>query len=156
MSVATSLKLPAIGERQMLDIFSDEETIAIGAAFSEKLNAGDVVALYGEMGAGKTTFVRGVCQGLKCAGQATSPTFTLINEYFGKLPVYHFDFYRISNSAEARELGCEEYFGSEAVCLIEWPERISDLLPKNHLEVWFEHAQSAENQSFRKLTFNRK
>src|SRR5437899_3191488 len=84
-------------------------------------------AFYGEMGAGKTTFIRTICNELNTKGNVSSPTFSLVNEYFSELldaPVYHFDFYRIEREREAVDIGCEEYFESGHLCLIEWPEKI--------------------------------
>ena len=88
-------------------------------------------AFYGEMGSGKTTFIRNICQILGVKENVSSPTFSLINEYNGNLGkfVYHFDFYRIQKEQEAIDIGCEEYFESGSLCLIEWPEKIINLLP---------------------------
>ncbi len=90
------------------------------------------------MGAGKTHFVRGFVQGLGLSGDVvSSPTFTIINEYDADLPVYHFDCYRLKNFEEAVEIGAEEYLYGEGVCLIEWPDRISELLPPSSKHVTF-------------------
>lgn len=112
---------------------SAEETAALGRSFAASLRPGDVVALHGNLGSGKTSFVAGVCQGLGVRGHVSSPTFTLINEYpapFGL--VAHIDLYRIRSRAELAELGMEEYFGEKAVALIEWAEEAMDLLPRAH------------------------
>ncbi len=125
------------GATETVTTESADETMALGRKLAGSIQAGDVVALFGEMGSGKTTFVRGVCSGLGVADDVSSPTFTLINEYGGgRLPVFHFDFYRIGADA-AWELGCEEYFSGSGVCLLEWPERASDLLPRTRLDVHF-------------------
>lgn len=100
--------------------------------------AGDttVWAFYGEMGAGKTTFIRYICAELGVQEAVSSPTFSIINEYTGKDgPVYHFDFYRIEKEEEAFNIGCVEYFESGSICLIEWPEKILNLLPKPRVNV---------------------
>jgi len=89
------------------------------------------------LGSGKTTCVKGICAGLGVEEEVTSPTFTLINEYQGRLPVFHFDFYRIGSAQELRDLGLDEYFYGEGVCLIEWPEIVSAMLPKHHFEIHF-------------------
>jgi len=116
---------------------SPDETIEYGRRFAKKLTSGTVVALFGELGSGKTTFAKGVCEGLAIEAAISSPTFTLINEYEGRLPVYHFDFYRIANPDEAWQIGCEDYFYGNGVCLIEWPENIAKILPTKRIEVRF-------------------
>lgn len=115
---------------------SEEETAALGEAFAASLVPGDVVALYGGLGSGKTCFVKGVCRGLKAGGHVSSPTFTLINEYpapFGI--VAHIDMYRIRSRGELSELGVEEYFTPRCIALVEWAEGIQDLLPLPHHRV---------------------
>ena len=98
--------------------------------FAESINPGDIICLAGDLGAGKTHFVKGFVQAFEIEPeQVTSPTFTIINEYSGKLPVYHFDFYRVNDPAEAIEIGAEEYFYGNGVCIIEWPGRIAQILP---------------------------
>jgi tRNA threonylcarbamoyladenosine biosynthesis protein TsaE len=122
---------------------SPEETIALGRQFARQLRPGDVVALSGNLGSGKTHFISGVCEGLGAQMHATSPTFTLINEYdapFGK--VVHVDLYRINKSAELRELGIEEYFNERCICLIEWPEVMAELLPVRCFDVRIEYGAS--------------
>lgn len=93
--------------------------------------------LYGEMGSGKTTFVKRVCAHLGVSDMASSPTFSIVNEYEtdDHKKVYHFDFYRIKNEAEAYDIGTEEYFYSGHLCLVEWPEKIPSLIPPEHVEV---------------------
>lgn len=114
---------------------SREETIEFGKQFSRELHPGSVVAFYGNLGSGKTTLIRGICTGLAVNEVVTSPTFTLINEYHGKIPVYHFDFYRITSELELHDLGVEEYFNGDGICLIEWPEVVHDLLPEKRIEI---------------------
>ncbi|MGL4364135.1 MAG: tRNA (adenosine(37)-N6)-threonylcarbamoyltransferase complex ATPase subunit type 1 TsaE [Bacteroidales bacterium] len=96
-----------------------------------------VVALYGQMGVGKTTLIKEICTQLQVINNVTSPTFSLVNEYHTHTQnkIYHFDFYRIKNLAEAYDLGCEEYFDSNALCLIEWPELAEELLPQNTIKL---------------------
>ena len=127
---------------------SAEETEAAGRAFAAVLRPGDVVALTGTLGSGKTRFVAGVCSALGIAALVTSPTFTLINEYpapFGI--VAHIDMYRISGMKEAAELGIEEYFNSRCVCLIEWVEMIRQVLPPSHFQVSFTHGDAESERS---------
>jgi len=114
---------------------SESETIRLGNNFARLLTAGDVIAFYGELGSGKTCFIRGICQGLNVKENITSPTFTLINEYNNSFPVYHFDFYRIFSADEVYGLGYEEYFYSCGICLVEWADRIADFLPADRIEV---------------------
>lgn len=119
---------------------SPEETSDAGRAYAASLRPGDVVALTGELGSGKTRFVMGVCAGLGVHLPVTSPSFTLINEYpapFGM--VVHVDLYRISGDRELAELGIEEYFTEHCITLIEWGERMEDLLPRGYRKVIFEH-----------------
>lgn len=119
---------------------SEEETVAAGRTFAASLRAGDVVAFYGTLGSGKTRFITGVCEGLGARMHATSPTFTIINEYpapFGT--VVHIDLYRIGSNQELAELGIEEYFTDRCVCLIEWAEQARDLLPARQCEVRLAH-----------------
>ena len=99
-----------------------------------------IIAFHGPMGAGKTTLIRALCEVLGVEDQVTSPTFALVNHYLSGTgePIYHFDFYRIDDPREALDMGCEEYFDSGDLCLIEWPEKIAGLLPGDTLHVWIE------------------
>jgi len=112
---------------------SREETSRAGSSFSALLKPGDIVALYGDLGAGKTEFVRGICEGLGIPPEVVnSPTFAIVNEYRdGRLPVFHFDVYRMKHIDELFELGYEDYFFGDGVCLIEWPSLIEELLPEH-------------------------
>lgn len=113
-----------------------EETFRIAAAVAETSRPGDVFCLRGELGAGKTHFVKGFAEALGVErDEVSSPTFTLIHEYDGKLPVYHFDCYRLENMEEALEIGAEEYLYGTGVCLIEWPDRIEPLIPENAVDI---------------------
>lgn len=109
---------------------SEAETIAFGRRFADNLKPGSVVCLQGELGAGKTHFVKGMAGAFGIGeDEVRSPTYTLINEYYGDLSLYHFDCYRIESPEELLEIGAEEYFFGEGVCVIEWPERIASILP---------------------------
>jgi tRNA threonylcarbamoyladenosine biosynthesis protein TsaE len=109
---------------------SAEETIAAGRAHAANLRRGDVLALCGDLGAGKTHFVKGVAAALGADAAVTSPTFTLIHEYLGgRLPLYHFDFYRLEDEDEALKIGLDEYLDGDGVCIIEWADKFPDLLP---------------------------
>lgn len=108
--------------------------------FIENIGSSRVFAFYGKMGAGKTTFVKALCEELGCDDVITSPTFSIVNEYTDgeQQPVYHFDFYRIKKLEEVYDMGYEEYFYSGALCLIEWPELIEDVLPDDTVRVTIE------------------
>lgn len=108
--------------------------------FIENIGSSRVFAFYGKMGAGKTTFVKALCEELGCDDIITSPTFAIVNEYTDgeQQPVYHFDFYRIKKLEEVYDMGYEEYFYSGALCLIEWPELIEDVLPDDTVRVTIE------------------
>ena len=119
---------------------SAEETIALGRKLAEELQSGDIVALYGDLGAGKTHLIKGICEGLEISSdRVTSPTFTLVNEYAGSLPVYHFDVYRVERIEELFEFGYEDYFFGEGISLIEWPEKIEPLLPESAIRIRLTH-----------------
>jgi tRNA threonylcarbamoyladenosine biosynthesis protein TsaE len=121
-----------------------EDTESAGAGFAAVLKPGDVVALTGPLGSGKTSFVSGACAALGATGHFGSPTFTFINEYpAGTMTVVHADMYRISSRAEMAEIGLVEYFRPPYVCFIEWAERILDLLPSAHYLICFEHCGGA-------------
>lgn len=125
---------------------SPEETRSLGETLAARLTPGSVVALYGELGAGKTEFVRGACTALGIdPADVSSPSFTIVNEYAGgRLPVYHFDAYRIKTSDEFFELGYEEYFNGNGICFVEWPERIETLLRDPVVRMRFEHRGATE------------
>ena len=109
---------------------SVEETLEIAENYSKTVKPGDVICLKGDLGAGKTHFVKGFVRGFGIPqSEVSSPTFTIINEYHGELSVYHFDCYRLEDPGEALEIGAEEYFYGEGVCIVEWPERILNILP---------------------------
>jgi len=114
---------------------SESETITIAQHFARSLAKGSVVALYGELGAGKTVFARGVAGYLEVIQQVTSPTFTLINEYCGTIPLYHMDLYRLNSLPEIEEIGAEDYFYGDGICLIEWAEKLEGLLPEHAITI---------------------
>ena len=118
-------------------IDSVEDLPRAAKEFLEKKGDSTIIALYGQMGAGKTTFTTAVCNELGVKDNVGSPTFTIVNEYRSAAgePVYHFDFYRINRLSEAMDIGIWEYFDSGALCLIEWPEMIEGLLPEEALKV---------------------
>lgn len=121
--------------------FSLEEIHEAARSFVREMDGHTLFALYGKMGAGKTTFIKAVCRELGVADEVNSPTFSLVNEYrsdtTGEL-IYHFDFYRINKPEEAYDFGYEDYFYSGALCFIEWPELIEELLPEDTVKVTIE------------------
>jgi tRNA threonylcarbamoyladenosine biosynthesis protein TsaE len=115
---------------------SADETVAYGRTHAATLRGGDVLALCGDLGAGKTHFVKGLAEGLGTDAAVTSPTFTLIHEYpGGRLPLYHFDFYRLEDEDEALKIGLDEYLDGDGLCVIEWGDKFPALLPA-HTQ-WF-------------------
>ncbi len=120
-----------------ISIHSEEELSQVADALLDALDGRTVVALRGEMGAGKTTLIRAVAEALGVEDQVTSPTFALVNQYEGANGerLFHFDFYRIDDVREAFDLGYEEYFYSGDLCFVEWPEKIEALLPEEVVEV---------------------
>lgn len=118
-----------------LDAATAEDTRAIGRALAELLQAGDAVALTGELGAGKTTLVQGVARGLGFEGTVVSPTFTLVREYRARLLVHHVDVYRLERVQDVLDLGFEEMADEEGVLLVEWGDAVEGLLPADHLAV---------------------
>ena len=107
---------------------SPEETEHIGEMLGRRLRPGTVVAYRGGLGMGKTAFTRGLARGLGCAGRVTSPTFTIVNEYDGATPLFHFDMYRLGSSDELFDIGWEDYLTRGGVCAVEWSENVEDAL----------------------------
>ncbi|MDD5259807.1 MAG: tRNA (adenosine(37)-N6)-threonylcarbamoyltransferase complex ATPase subunit type 1 TsaE [bacterium] len=114
---------------------SAAETQYFGQKLARQLKPGDLVCLTGDLGVGKTCLIQGVARGLQVKGYVNSPTFKIINEYKGKVPVYHFDLYRLDGLTDLRGLGYEEYFYGQGVSLVEWAEKIMPFLPKQYLQV---------------------
>jgi tRNA threonylcarbamoyladenosine biosynthesis protein TsaE len=119
---------------------SADETRRIGEDLVRYLDIGKVVSFHGDLGSGKTCMIQGICGALGVEGYVNSPTFIIINEYKGSLgsspiPVYHFDLYRVGGVDELKELGTEDYFFGEGICLVEWAERASEILPDRRLDI---------------------
>jgi len=115
---------------------SEEETEALGARLAEKLRPGAVVAFTGDLGAGKTAFTRGLARGLGITERVTSPTFTIVNEYEGgRLPLFHFDMYRLGSADELFDIGWEDYLARGGVCAVEWSENVADALEGDAIPV---------------------
>ncbi len=136
----------------MMDCFlrDTEATLAAGAELAAELRAGDVVALTGGLGAGKTHFTKGLVAGLGGGDDVTSPTFTLVHEYRGgRLPVFHFDFYRMESAAEVIGIGWDEYLEAGGICVIEWADRFSALLPAG--TQWWSLAPEMSGRRLRRM-----
>lgn len=114
---------------------NEDETIERGKEFAKQLQPGSLVALYGDLGAGKTQFVKGVCQTLEVKEIVNSPTFTIVNEYHGSLPVFHIDLYRMKNVDEILGIGFDEYLESGGICLVEWAEKLDGIIPDRRYDV---------------------
>ena len=126
---------------------SPAETFAFGHALALTLQGGEVLALNGDLGAGKTHFVKGLAAGLGHREEVTSPTFTLIHEYIGgRLPLFHFDFYRLETEDEVLRIGLDDYLTAKAVVAIEWAGKFPGLLPKNALVIEFTVGEGDERQ----------
>lgn len=127
------LKTFTIGSLEDIDKVAEEFIRYI----SESDLQSNIFAFYGKMGAGKTTFIKAICKALGVQDNVNSPTFTIINEYKSAkgFPIYHFDFYRINRLQEAYDIGTEDYFSGSGLCLIEWPEKIAEILPEDCIKV---------------------
>ncbi|MDD5901208.1 MAG: tRNA (adenosine(37)-N6)-threonylcarbamoyltransferase complex ATPase subunit type 1 TsaE [Lachnospiraceae bacterium] len=118
-----------------IESFSAEETYEFGKKLGEAAKPGTVFCLSGDLGVGKTVFTKGFAAGLGVTDTVNSPTFTIVQEYKGRLPFYHFDVYRIEEPEEMEEIGYEDYFYGDGVCMIEWAELIKELLPEEAVKV---------------------
>ncbi|MGQ0441820.1 MAG: tRNA (adenosine(37)-N6)-threonylcarbamoyltransferase complex ATPase subunit type 1 TsaE [Methylophilaceae bacterium] len=118
------------------ELVDEAATLEAGRQFSKKLHSGMTVYLHGDLGAGKTTFVRGVLQGLGHAGKVKSPTYTLVEPYvISRFNIYHFDLYRFNDEEEWDAAGFREYFNTDSICLVEWPEKAGTLLPQSDFDI---------------------
>ena len=129
---------------------STQETEQFGEEVSKSLRGGDVLAFTGSLGMGKTAFTRGLARGLGCRGRVTSPTFTIVNEYDGKTPLFHFDMYRLGSSDELFDIGWDDYLARGGVCAVEWSERVSDALPDD--TIYVDIARGEEDENTRTIT----
>lgn len=138
----------------VIDSYKPEDTFQIGYRMGEKAKKGEVYCLNGDLGVGKTVFTQGFARGLGIEDAVNSPTFTIIQQYEGRLPLYHFDVYRITDIDEMEEIGYDDYFYGDGVCLIEWAELIEELLPGDRTMVRIEKKLS-EGFDYRKITIER-
>ena len=133
---------------------SPEETFALGKQLGEQAKPGEVYCLDGDLGVGKTIFTQGFAAGLGIDEPVNSPTFTIVQQYdSGRLPLYHFDVYRIGDVSEMDEIGYEDYFYGEGICLIEWSERIREILPEHPIQITIEK-DLEKGFDYRKISVN--
>ncbi|WP_027703034.1 tRNA (adenosine(37)-N6)-threonylcarbamoyltransferase complex ATPase subunit type 1 TsaE [Metaclostridioides mangenotii] len=119
----------------------EEETKSFGYKLGEIVEKGSIICLLGDLGAGKTTFTQSLAKGLGVCDYVTSPTFTIVNEYDGRIPLYHFDVYRIGSSEEMYDIGYDEYINSDGVCIIEWANLIEDIVPEERLTIELKYVE---------------
>ena len=140
MSMSTSPERPTRDAPTILETDAPSATETLGARLGHACEGGEVIALVGVLGAGKTCLVRGIARGLSALKQrVTSPSFALIHEYAGRVPIVHVDLYRLDAADAVNGLGLEEYLESSAVTVIEWADKVSSLLPRDHLRIELEH-----------------
>ena len=142
-------------ERSKINIQNEIETKKFGMRLADSAKAGDVIALIGDLGTGKTTLTKYIAEGLGITETITSPTFNIVKEYrSGRLPLFHFDVYRISDPDEMFEIGYEEYFYGDGVCVVEWADIIEDLLPADAMIIRISRGASEEERVY-DITDNR-
>ena len=125
---------------------SAAETEALGERLGKTLTGGEILAYEGDLGMGKTAFTRGLAKGLGFTGRVTSPTFTIVNEYEGRLPLFHFDMYRLSDEEELFDIGWEDYLTRGGVCAVEWSERVTAALPAETRYIRFARGEEADSR----------
>ena len=130
---------------------SSEETFNEGLKFASQLSGGEVIALVGELGAGKTVFTKGLCAGLNVKTPVLSPTFTIANEYEADLKIYHIDAYRLSGSSELSAIGIEDYMMGNAVCIIEWADKVKEVIPEDATWIYFQHKKDRKTGRLLKI-----
>jgi tRNA threonylcarbamoyladenosine biosynthesis protein TsaE len=123
---------------------SQTQTQRLGNKLARKLRRGSLVAFCGSLGSGKTTMIKGICQGLGVKELVRSPCFIIMTQYKGKLPIYHFDLYRLKNPEELHTIGYEEYFYGDGICLVEWAEKAKHFLPEQRIDVFLEIISESE------------
>lgn len=134
------------------ETFNMEDTYKLGEEMGAAVQEGDIITLLGDLGVGKTVFAKGLAVGLGIAEDVSSPTFTIVQEYDdGRLPLYHFDVYRIEEPEEMEAIGYEEYFFGDGVCLVEWANLIEELIPEKHIEILIEK-NPQKGFDYRKIT----
>lgn len=137
--------------KERIETYDPKETEALGEKLGRAAKAGQIFCLSGDLGAGKTVFTKGFAKGLDIADHVTSPTFAIVNEYEGRLPLYHFDVYRISCVEEMEDTGYEEYFYGKGVCLVEWAELVKELIPGDAVWITIERDYTKADE-YRRIT----
>lgn len=137
--------------KERIETCDPKETEALGEKLGRAAKAGQIFCLSGDLGAGKTVFTKGFARGLDITDHVTSPTFAIVNEYEGRLPLYHFDVYRISCVEEMEDTGYEEYFYGEGVCLVEWAELVKELIPGDAVWITIERDYTKADE-YRQIT----
>lgn len=141
-----------MGQIQIIESFSPEETLELGRKMGKEAQPGDVYTLIGDLGVGKTVFTQGIAEGLEIEESICSPTFTIVQVYEeGRMPFYHFDVYRIGDIEEMDEIGYEDYFYGEGLCMIEWANLIEEIIPSRHKEITIEK-DLEKGFDYRKIT----
>ena len=141
--------------RLEMESFGAKDTFEFGRMLGEKLTAGTVICLYGDLGTGKTVFTKGLAKGLGIKEPVVSPTFTIVQEYKeGRIPLYHFDTYRIEDYEEMYEVGLDDYLFGDGICVIEWAETIKELLPESYYRLSIEKVPE-KGLDYRKLLFEK-
>lgn len=130
---------------------SVEKTISIGTEIGKNANEGDIICLIGDLGTGKTHITKGIAEGLEVDDHITSPTFNIVNEYDGRLKLYHFDVYRVNDPHEIEAIGFDEYIFGDGVSIIEWANYIEELIPEDHLRITIEKLPDM-GVNFRKIS----
>jgi len=150
MSILNKTKLSGTDNSINIEINGVEETIELGALIGPLLRPGDVVALVGRLGAGKTYLTKGIAEGLGIDGRklVTSPSYVLINQYEGNIPIYHFDAYRLKSPGEMYDIDCVEYFEGDGISIVEWADKVMECMPEAFIEISFR----ITNQTSREIT----
>ncbi|MBK5252870.1 MAG: tRNA (adenosine(37)-N6)-threonylcarbamoyltransferase complex ATPase subunit type 1 TsaE [Peptostreptococcaceae bacterium] len=135
---------------EIINISNEKETREYGLKLAKMLKPGDVVALIGDLGTGKTTLTKYIAEGLGIKENVNSPTFTIVKEYqSGRIPLFHFDVYRIENEEELFEIGADEYFYGNGVCVVEWADKVIDSLPENRVTIEIEQGINDDERIYR-------
>ena len=124
----------------------EQDTENLGSVFANELKPGTVIAMYGGLGMGKTAFTRGLARGLGLDARVNSPTFTIVNEYLGKVPLFHFDMYRLGSAEELFEIGWEDYLERGGICAVEWSENVEEAFPEDTVRVEFFRISDTERR----------